>query len=296
MNISMKGHVKQAGRLAALALSSLVLVACAMAPTSPPGAAEARDRLTALQNDANLSTKARVEIREAETAVRIAEEPLSADQAALGTHRVYMADRKVSIAEAVASARFAEDQRARLGEERDEARLQARTREADRAHIDAARARDAATAAQNAQMEVAAAAAREAAEYQRQISELQAATTERGLVLTLGDVLFATASAELQSGSHSNLDKLVDFLNEYTERGVLIEGHTDNVGSVDYNQGLSRRRAESVMSYLVRQGIASQRLSAAGLGMDRPVAGNDSASGRQQNRRVEIIIDNPPRA
>lgn len=296
MNTSIKGHVKWAGRLAALALSSLLLVACATAPTSPSGAAEARERLTALQNDPNLSARARVEIREAESAVRIAEQPLSADEAALGTHRVYMADRKVAIAEAVASARFAEDQRARLGEERDEARLQARTREADRAHSDAARARDAAEAAQIARMQTAADAAREAAEYQRQIDELQAATTERGLVLTLGDVLFATASAELQSGAHRNLDKLVDFLNEYPERGVLIEGHTDNVGSVDYNQGLSRRRAESVMSYLVRQGIASQRLSAAGLGMDRPVASNDTASGRQQNRRVEIIIDNPPRA
>ena len=85
----------------------------------------------------------------------------------------------------------------------------------------------------------------------------------------------------------------MSFLNQYPERRVLIEGHTDNVGSADYNQGLSQRRADSVRYYLTQQGIASQRLSTDGIGMDRPVANNDTATGRQQNRRVEIIIENP---
>ena len=75
---------------------------------------------------------------------------------------------------------------------------------------------------------------------------------------------------------------------------MLIEGHTDDVGSVEFNRGLSERRAESVRGYLRQQGIASRRLATAGLGMERPVANNGTAAGRQQNRRVEIIIENPP--
>jgi outer membrane protein OmpA-like peptidoglycan-associated protein len=293
MKILTTQTVKRATRFGGLAFSSLVIASCAMAPASPQGAAEVRSKLTALQSDPNLADRARVELREAEAAVRIAEQPLPEADAALGEHRVYMADRTVSIAEAKAATRYAEDQRARLGEERDEARLQARTREVDKARDEASRARSAADAAQSSEAESAAVAARQAAEYQRQIDALQAEITDRGVVLTLGDVLFATGSAALQGGADNNLNKLVSFLNQYPERRVLIEGHTDNVGSADYNQGLSQRRADSVRYYLTQQGIASQRLSTDGIGMDRPVANNDTATGRQQNRRVEIIIENP---
>ncbi len=293
MKIRTTQYARRGAVFTGLALSSLVVASCAMAPASPQGAAEARGNLTALQNNPVVAERARVELREAEAAVRIAEQPLSEADAALGKHRVYIADRKVAIAEAKAAARYAEDQRARLGEERDEARLRARTREVASARDEASRARSAADVARSSEAEAAAVAAREAAEYQRQIDALQAEITDRGVVLTLGDVLFATGNAELQGGANSNLDKLVSFLNQYPERRVLIEGHTDNVGSAEYNQGLSQRRADSVRYYLTQQGIASQRLSASGIGMGRPVASNDSAMGRQQNRRVEIIIENP---
>ena len=92
------------------------------------------------------------------------------------------------------------------------------------------------------------------------------------------------------------MNKLVTFLNNHPDRSVVIEGYTDSVGSEDFNQALSQRRADSVRSYLVRQGISSARLSASGLGESDPVAGNESATGRQQNRRVEVIISNPPAA
>ena len=117
--------------------------------------------------------------------------------------------------------------------------------------------------------------------------------TNRGLVLTLGDLLFATGRAELLTGATGHLDKLVDFLREYTDRTVLIEGYTDSTGTQAYNQDLSQRRAESVRGYLSAHGIAYARLSASGKGMNDPVAGNDSATGRQQNRRVEIVVSNP---
>jgi outer membrane protein OmpA-like peptidoglycan-associated protein len=136
----------------------------------------------------------------------------------------------------------------------------------------------------------------QAAELQRQIDALQAKPTDRGLIVTLGDVLFDTGKASLKAGATSNLNKLVAFLNEYSDRTVLIEGYTDSVGSEDYNQGLSERRADSVKSYLAGQGIGSIRLSAAGKGESDPVASNDSAAGRQQNRRVEVVISNPPAA
>jgi outer membrane protein OmpA-like peptidoglycan-associated protein len=293
-------HFKKA--LTVAAAVSFVLTGCATAPRSPEGAAEVRSKLTQLQSDANLADRAPVALREAEAAVRIAEEPLAND-AALGAHRVYMADRKVEIAIAQASTRYAEDQRAKLGEERERARLAARTREADRARADADAARaSAADAARMASADADAArtaasdAARQAEELQRQIDALQAKATDRGLVLTLGDVLFSSGRADLKVGATSNLSRLVTFLNQNPSRNVEIEGHTDNVGGDDYNQGLSRRRADSVRSFLIQQGISSQRITATGKGEHQPVADNDSASGRQQNRRVEVIIENPPPA
>ena len=116
------------------------------------------------------------------------------------------------------------------------------------------------------------------------------------MVLTLGDVLFASGKANLLSGATGNLDKLAAFLNKYPDRTVVIEGYTDNVGSEDYNQGLSERRADSVKSYLAGQGIGALRLSALGKGESGAVADNSSATGRQQNRRVEVVISNPAAA
>jgi len=278
-------HFKKA--LTVAAAVSFVLAGCATAPRSPEGAAEVRSKLTQLQSDPNLADRAPVALQEAEAAVRVAEEPLAKGKdAALGAHRVYMADRKVEIAIAQASTRYAEDQRARFGEERERARLDARTREADRARADADAARASAA-------DAASSAAREAAELQRQIDALQAKATDRGLVLTLGDVLFTSGGADLKVGATSNLDRLVTFLSQYPSRNIEIEGHTDSVGSDDYNQDLSQRRADSVRSYLMQRGINSQRIAASGKGEHQPVADNDSAGGRQLNRRVEIIIENP---
>ena len=268
------------GTIAALALSAALLAGCASSPESPPGSDEARSNLSALQNDVNLVDRAPDALREAEIAVRLAEEPLPASQARLAEHRVFMAEQKVEIARARATTHYTEAQRQRLGEERDEARLAARTEEADKARRS--------EAALQRQIEILQAEATERG--------LQAEATERGIVLTLGDVLFATGSAELRHGGDGNLDRLVDFLSHHPERRVLIEGHTDSVGNAQSNQRLSERRAAAVRSNLVRRGISPDRLSASGAGQDRPVATNDTASGRQQNRRVEVIIENAPEA
>jgi outer membrane protein OmpA-like peptidoglycan-associated protein len=262
--------------LIATSVAAVLLAACAAAPVKPDGAADARSKLTQLQSDPSLAGRAPLAVKEADTAVQVAEQP-QADQE-LGAYRVYMADRKVEIARAQAETSLAEDQRTALSANRETSRLDARTREADAAHVAAANSEQ------------------QAAELQRQIDALQAKPTDRGLIVTLGDVLFDTGKASLKAGATSNLNKLVAFLNEYSDRTVLIEGYTDSVGSEDYNQGLSERRADSVKSYLAGQGIGSIRLSAAGKGESDPVASNDSAAGRQQNRRVEVVISNPPAA
>ena len=112
-------------------------------------------------------------------------------------------------------------------------------------------------------------------------------------MVTLGDVLFETDKSELKGSAASNLDKLVAFLSSNPDRSVQIEGHTDSVGNDDYNFSLSQRRAESVRHYLINRGIAANRLDASGKGESTPVASNSDATGRQMNRRVEVVIANP---
>ena len=124
----------------------------------------------------------------------------------------------------------------------------------------------------------------------RELLALQAVKTERGMVMTLGDVLFATGKAELQPGAATTIQRLANFLEEYPEKTVLIEGFTDSTGSADFNQGLSERRALSVRQALVNAGVSPERISTEGFGMSRPVADNATAEGRQRNRRVEIVI------
>ncbi|WKC36539.1 OmpA family protein [Ectopseudomonas chengduensis] len=248
-----------------LLVAAFSLVGCAATSVTPPGAADARNRLTQLQNDPQLASRIPVSLEAAEIAVLAAEQPRTDE--VLGQHLVVMADRKVEIARARALERFYEDQRRQLGEQRESARLDSRTREADQA-------------------------LRRNVDLQRQIDGLNAEETERGLLVTLGDLLFASGRAELNGNANHSLITLTDFLNRHPERTVTIEGHTDNVGSESANFGLSQRRADSVKSHLQSQGITASRLLASGKGEGSPVAGNDSAAGRQLNRRVEIIISN----
>lgn len=303
---------RSAPTIMAVAISLVLLGACATKPATPEGAIYARQQLNKLQASAELAVLAPVAIRQADDAVQDAEKPTK-DQA-LSDHLVFVADRKVNIAWAQAQDKFAQDQRKLLTDARDAARLDSRTREADLARSDAGvarneaeRARDEAEAARRAAgqdrlaaeqsrtnamlaLQQANSANAKSADLQAQIAALNAKTTERGLVVTLGDVLFDTAQSNLKASSSSHLANLSAFLKAYPERGVIIEGHTDSVGHEEYNFGLSQRRADSVQGYLLGQGIAASRMSTAGKGESLPIAGNDTASGRQQNRRVEVII------
>jgi outer membrane protein OmpA-like peptidoglycan-associated protein len=273
-------------RTALLVAGFFVLSACATAPKPPEAPLDSRVKLTALQSNPQLATRAPVEMKAAEAAVTAAEAPRP--DGAYAAHLLLLADQKVEIARARAQSRLYEDQRTALSEQSERARLEARTLEADRARSDATAARADAASARD---EVAASRAARL-DLERQIAELNARETDRGLVVTLGDLLFATGKSELTGGAGPNLDKLAAFLGEYPDRTVLIEGHTDSVGSEESNYFLSQRRAESVRSYLVNRGVQANRLTTAGLGQGSPVASNDTATGRQQNRRVEVIISN----
>ena len=122
------------------------------------------------------------------------------------------------------------------------------------------------------------------------VQQLRAEQTSRGMVVTLEDVLFEVNGAALQPGAQTELLRLADYLKRNPDRKALIEGHTDNTGGSDYNLQLSQLRAQSVESYLVSSGVPADRTRAIGYGETRPEAPNDSATGRQQNRRVEIVI------
>lgn len=124
-----------------------------------------------------------------------------------------------------------------------------------------------------------------------ELKALQAKNTDRGMVLTLGDVLFDTGESTLKAGARSNIERVASFLKKYPDRSLTIEGHTDNTGDDDYNYNLSVERAFAVRSALMAQGIDITRIQAKGLGEDVPIASNSNASGRQQNRRVELIFD-----
>jgi outer membrane protein OmpA-like peptidoglycan-associated protein len=259
--------------LAIMIASTLLLGGCASHMKSPDGAVEARNRLVELQNNPALASKVSVAIRTADAAVTQAEIPIQDKE--LSNHLVFIAGREVDIAWAQAETRLLEDKRAGLSAQRDSDRLDSRTREADNARDDADQAR------------------RDSEELRRQIAELNAKKTERGLVVTLGDMLFETGKSQLKGSAVENLNKLSNFLKTYPDRTLMIEGHTDNVGSDESNMLLSQRRADSVRFFLLEQGISSTRLGAYGKGENYPVASNDSISGRALNRRVEVIIANP---
>ena len=164
---------------------------------------------------------------------------------------------------------------------RAKAEAEAKTREAEQARL-----------AARAEAEKAARAKAEADQLTKELSDLKAKQTERGIILTIGDVLFATGKADLSPDAMRSVDKLVEFLQKYTNRNVLIEGHTDSVGSDEFNLTLSQKRADSLKEALTGEGIAGERITTVGYGKKYPVASNDTVAGKQQNRRVEVSILN----
>ncbi|MDX1460333.1 MAG: OmpA family protein [Xanthomonadales bacterium] len=229
--------------------------------------------------------------READAARRAAEREARAAEHARAVAEAR--DREATLrAEEARLARLEAEERQREAQvARDEA---ARNRaEAEAARSEAQMARDdaARSEAEAAQARLEAEAARaQAASLEARLLEMEAEETERGLVLTLDDVLFDTDGDSIKPGAQQTLKRLAELLDDHQDRNILIEGHTDAQGDAAYNQQLSERRASSVREALIAAGVSADRIRVEGRGEHYPVATNDTPEGRQQNRRVEIII------
>jgi len=279
----------------------MLLAACASVPSSNPELDLANAHYQRAATDALIARSAPVELRKAQQALDKAyAEHLAGGNAEIVEHYAYLARQRTEVAIQAGKIAQAEEAVAKAAAQRDSILISARTREADsqrtlaeKARIDAVAQRKLAeerlAAAQASKAQAASARAR-AKSLEAQLAELKAKPTERGMVLTLGDVLFDTGRAVLNPGASRTLEQLAVFMKENPERLVEIEGHTDSVGSDELNQVLSERRAIAVKNALIDRGIAPNRVSARGYGRSMPVASNATAAGRQQNRRVEIVI------
>jgi len=191
----------------------------------------------------------------------------------------YVGNNQVLTALEIADLKRAEKELKELSKVSDRLALRTRENETQKAQLEAQRARDEAQMAKS-----------DKEQLQQELAALQAEKTERGMVMTLGDVLFETGKAELMPGAVSTLNRLGQFMKQYPEKELQIEGHTDSVGSASFNLRLSEDRANSVRDALLSKGVSSNRMSTIGYGMGKPVATNATAVGRQSNRRVEIVI------
>jgi outer membrane protein OmpA-like peptidoglycan-associated protein len=257
--------------LAAMAIA-MTFAGCADTPTMNPALESARTAVRSAEADPNVGMYAALDLQAAKTELQEAEAAAMKHDEADIAQPAYLAAQTARLAQIKASAK-ADDARVAAGQtERDRIQLNARTSEVESAKL----ARDQAT--------------RKASALQSEVDALNAKPTDRGLVLTLGDVLFDTGRADLNPGASRNLDQLVQFLTEHEDRRVEIDGYTDSVGTDSFNVDLSQRRADTVKAVLVSRGIDSSRIVSRGYGKDFQVASNSDASGRQLNRRVEIVI------
>ena len=243
---------------------------------------EAQQRALVQQRESAALDRARAE----ETARRQAElDRLNAEAARVAAER----DRAAAeAARAAAEVQVLRAQALAAQSERDKAAAEAARASAESARLAAE------SQAQRAQAN-AAQADREKAALRDQLRQqlnmiLETRESARGLIVNLSDVLFDTGSANLKAGTREKLAKVAGIFLSHPALKMQIEGHTDSVGSEDYNQHLSDNRADSVRTYLVAQGIASTAVGTAGFGETQPVASNDTAAGRQQNRRVELVV------
>lgn len=254
----------------------------------------------------NVEAYAPMELQEAGKAVQAAENAKKTeDILQLG----YLAERKTQVAVTIADGKVAERDIDKLNVEKAQMNARKQTleaerakRETERAMGEAERARMAAAAdveraaiakrQADAEAAKAAKAKAESDKLMKELASLKAQQTERGIVLTIGDVLFATGKADLSASAKKSVGTLAEFLQKNPNRNVLIEGHTDSVGADDYNLALSQRRADSVKDDLLENAIYAGRITAVGYGKKFPVASNDTKAGKAQNRRVDVVILN----
>jgi outer membrane protein OmpA-like peptidoglycan-associated protein len=295
-------------RIFALATLAAALTACGTMPDRNAALDQARSRFNAAQSDPQVSTLAPDELKRAGEALRVAEEARRSGAATPTIdHLAYMTGQRVTIAQETASGKAAQSVVAGAAAERDKMRLAVRTAEADASQQQLALSQQS-NARKTAELAVAdaniareqASVAREQARVDRrdarvsdlesQLKELNAKKTDRGMVVTLGDVLFDSGQSRLLPDGARNMGKLADFFIRNPGRSASIEGYTDSVGASSVNLDLSDRRANAVRTALVNLGVTGDRLVTRAHGEENPTASNGTSAGRQMNRRVEIVF------
>lgn len=271
---------------AAFALSVL-MAACSTTPTTTSLLDQARGDYLAAQGNPAVARDAPAELQQASVALERAN-AAAARKESLNTidSLAYAAKQRIAVAQEAARQKAAERQAADAGHQRDQVLVQERTQEADQQRQKAQQAQVQAQAA-NTQAQVANA---QASALQQELADLKAKQTERGLVITFGDVLFNVDQAQLSAQGVTTAARLADVLRQQPGSNVLVEGFTDSTGSPAHNLELSQRRAEAVRNALVGMGITPERIATRGYGQAFPVASNDNAGNRQLNRRVEIVL------
>jgi outer membrane protein OmpA-like peptidoglycan-associated protein len=295
------------------ALASLLATACAISPQANQQLEQARAAYRTAAADPAVQANAQAELKSAQAALQEAERMAEkGEPSELVEHNAYLAEQRSRIALGTADVRRSEASIAAAGEERRRLQLEARERETAAAREQVQQAQMQVRQAELARKEAESRAAileHERLEKERQstaqaelgaevkrleseLADLRAKETSRGWILTLkNELLFDAGGATLQPGAQRALDNLSQFLTKYPDRDIAIEGFTDSTGSKDLNQQLSEKRAWAVKAALVARGVQSTRIDARGYGPSFPVASNDTPTGRQLNRRVEIVID-----
>jgi outer membrane protein OmpA-like peptidoglycan-associated protein len=292
--IIMRVQAIRSSCITAALISAALLSGCASTPSQDAELDQAQSVYQVATTDPKVAQAAPEQLRKASDAINQSTtlQKQGAPQADVD-HYAHLAIQETATAQQLANADASQAYIKQSGTQRNQVLLQASQQQTQQAQI---AAQNANAQAQQAQMQAAAATAQadqanlQNAQLQQQLAALDARQTDRGLVLTLGSVLFDTDKTELKSGGEQSLDKLSQFLRDNPKRNVIVEGYTDSSGNADSNLGLSGRRADAVRSALVNTGVGSQRIATKGFGVDYPVASNATAAGRQQNRRVEIVI------
>jgi outer membrane protein OmpA-like peptidoglycan-associated protein len=207
-------------------------------------------------------------------------------------HQAYLARKKVAIAREEAGLNRSEQEIAQAEGRRKDVLLQARDQELQSTRQRAESAEEQAELMRRDAEQARSDTERAQSQTQQLSQDLEARQTERGLVITLNNILFDSNKTELKPGADNSLDKIAHVLQEHPEHSLMIEGFTDSMGDEKHNTELSSQRAEAVKNALVQRGVNSDRIDTRGYGERFPIATNDTSTGRQLNRRVEIIVSN----
>lgn len=267
---------------------ALWLSACQTTPDVNANLSGAQQHLRQAQQDPQVVRLANEELQRARHALSLAEQAhLNGESNDVVDHLAYLADQRVSLAQAGASSRAAQAAVSGASAERNEMLLGRRTQEADAAHAALNESR------REAQRDHRQDTTR-IESLEQQLRELGARQTEQGTVVTLGDIMFDHARDQVRATALEDLRPLARFFQRHPAQTARIEGHTDSVGSTTANAALSQRRADAVRQALMNLGASASQLQSQGMGETHPVATNATAAGRQMNRRVDVIMGPAP--